>query len=56
VERWEILTKNHYDPLVDIKQEWNGLYVIHPKDKEKRKLIQEISDYFLQRNEDSIDE
>lgn len=52
IERWDILTKNDFDPVIDIKKDWQGLYQL---DTNKVKLRDGIRAYFRQRNEDSID-
>jgi hypothetical protein len=51
-ERWDILSTCGYDPDVDIKRDWQGLYTF---DKVKPKLRDLLKHYFLQRNEDSTD-
>jgi len=52
VERWEVLYSNSYDPLVDIKRDWQGVLQLSGN---KPKLRDDIRTYFRQRNEDSID-
>jgi len=49
-ERWEILTKNSFDPLSDMVLRSDGL--LQFSDKGKR-LAEPISKYFLERKEDS---
>ncbi len=49
-ERWEILTKNAFDPLTDIGIVPSGL--IHLTDAGRR-LEKDLARYFLERNEDS---
>jgi hypothetical protein len=50
VDRWQILTKNNFDPLEDIK---SNEYGVHELAGNKPKLQLEIDRYFYQRNEDS---
>jgi hypothetical protein len=52
VERWEILTRNKFCPLADLKRDWQGLYQLSDRNI---KLRDDIRDYFRARNEDSID-
>lgn len=52
VERWQILFKNNFDPELDLKRDWQGLYILTHKGERMRNDIRE---YFRQRNEDSID-
>ncbi len=52
VERWQILFQNQYDPLRDIKHDWQGLIALSGN---KPKLRDELNAYFLVRNEDSTD-
>lgn len=49
-ERWDILTKNLYDPLVDIGFTKDGVVQISEKGK---RLVASIEDYFVGREEDS---
>jgi hypothetical protein len=51
-ERWQILINNQFDPYTDLKYDWQGVLCLVGKPKLKR----DIQDYFIQRNEDSIDE
>lgn len=51
-ERWEILLGEKYDPDCDIKRDWQGLYIF---DNSKPRLRDLLKQYFVQRNEDSID-
>lgn len=52
-ERWNILVSNQYNPVTDIKKDWQGLYALSDN---KPKLKRDIQTYFILRNEDSIDE
>lgn len=52
VERWDIITRNDFDPDTDLKRDWQGLWQLTDR---KPKLRDEIRAYFRQRNEDSID-
>lgn len=49
-ERWDILTKNKYDPTVDIHKTVNGVVQLT---KEGERLLGEISEYFIGRREDN---
>jgi hypothetical protein len=51
-DRWQILVKNSYDPLYDIKKDCNNLWKL---EKNKPKLRDDIRGYLRGRNEDSID-
>lgn len=51
-ERWEILVSNNYDPDLDLKRDWQGLYILTDRNI---KLRDDIRAYFRSRNEDSID-
>lgn len=50
--RWEIMVANGYDPLTDLKKDWQG--VLRLTDQ-KPKLRDDCRSYFARRNEDSID-
>jgi hypothetical protein len=50
-ERWDILTKGQYDPSLDIHKDGIGLLQLS---KSGMRLKEEISEYFVGRNEDSI--
>lgn len=52
VDRWSILTKNNYDPYLDVYTDWQGLYRL---EDDKIQLRDDIRAYFRGRNEDSID-
>ena len=47
--RWEILINNHFDPLVDIYKDADGLWQLNDN---KPKLRDDIIRYFRERNED----
>lgn len=51
-ERWQILIENHYDPYTDTIYDAQGLIKLVGKPH----LLEEIREYFEQRNEDSIEE
>lgn len=50
--RWQILTKNKFDPYLDLSRDWQGLLRLT---KHKPLLRDDIRRYFRSRNEDSID-
>lgn len=49
-ERWEILIKNKFDPNIDLKRDWQGLYSLVD---EKWRLRDDMRKYFRARDEDS---
>jgi len=49
-ERWKILVKHHYEPENHVKYDKNGLLV--PTDKCPKELLDDIYQYFYERNED----
>jgi hypothetical protein len=51
-ERWKILVDNHFDPYLDLKKDWQGLYQLTDR---STKLRDDIRAYFKNRNEDSIE-
>jgi hypothetical protein len=53
IERWEVILNHKFNPLTDIKKDHQGLYIWAGN---KPMLEQDVADYFVQRNEDSIDE
>ncbi len=51
-DRWKIITENKYNPLKDIKRDWQGLFTLND---DNLGLREGIRSYFRSRNEDSID-
>lgn len=51
-DRWKILVRNRFDPELDLKRGWNGLYQLTDRNP---KLKRELYQYFKMRNEDSVD-
>lgn len=51
VERWHILKENNFEPSIDLKRDWNGLYQLTDT---KQKLRDQIRQYFHQRQEDLV--
>lgn len=51
-DRWKIITENKYNPLKDIKRDWQGLFQLGDTNLGLREGIR---GYFRSRNEDSID-
>jgi len=51
IGRWQILIENKFDPLTDIRRDWQGLYSLTD---DKPKLRDDCRNYFRQRNEDDI--
>lgn len=52
VERWSILQRNGFDPELDLKRDWQGLFQLTDRNP---RLRDELRHYFRARNEDSID-
>jgi hypothetical protein len=52
IDRWKILSENQYNPLLDLKRDWNGVYQLTDRNY---KLRDEIRNYFRQRDEDNLD-
>lgn len=52
LERWDIITRNQFDPSKDIHKDWQGLWQLNP---DKIQLRDDLRFYFRQRNEDSVD-
>jgi hypothetical protein len=50
VQRWDILKNNNFDPFVDLKRDYQGLWQLAGN---KPKLRDDIRKYFRQRSEDS---
>jgi len=55
VERWDVVTKNGYNPSTDIKKDSQGIMQLVVESPRQMKLRDQIRLYFRQRNEDSID-
>lgn len=51
-ERWRALVEHKFDPIADLKRDWQGLYQLNPL---KWGLRDAIRQYGRDRNEDSID-
>lgn len=51
-DRWKILVENKYDPRLDLKRDWQGLWQLTDHN---HKLRDELRAYMSARNEDSID-
>jgi hypothetical protein len=50
--RWQILVENRFDPALDLKKDWQGLWQLTDRNP---KLRDAIRNYFRSRSEDSID-
>jgi len=48
--RWKILKDNNFDPILDLKKDVQGLYIVNP---EKHQMLHELREYFKSRKEDS---
>ena len=51
-DRWEILTRNQFDPNIDLVLDANGLYQLTD---EKPQMRDDFAHYFARRNEDGVD-
>lgn len=51
-DRWKILASNNFDPDLDLKRDWQGIWQLTDRNP---KLRDDIRSYFRARNEDSID-
>jgi hypothetical protein len=51
-ERWQILTEHKFNPLTDIKKDWQGLWQLEDV---KLGFRDDLRRYFRERHEDSID-
>lgn len=54
-DRWQILVKNKFNPLTDLKCDWQGVFELEEVTTRQRELRDDIRAYFRMRNEDSID-
>lgn len=55
-DRWKILVDNQFNPDIDIKRDWQGLYQLVDRGTDRsRHLRDQLRGYFRVRNEDSID-
>jgi hypothetical protein len=56
VSRNKILTRNAFNPVTDLKRDWQGLYQLCDHgDERSLNLRDDLRGYFNQRNEDSVD-
>jgi hypothetical protein len=55
VERWGILRDFKYNPITDLKEDWQGLWQLVVEDDRQIGLRDGIRAYFRQRSEDSTD-
>jgi hypothetical protein len=51
-DRWRILVDNKFDPLLDLKKDWQGLWQLTERN---HRLRDDLRSYLASRNEDSID-
>ncbi len=55
-DRWKVLTETKFDPNRDLRADWQGLYALVDLGDERSIVLRDKSrDYYLARNEDSID-
>lgn len=50
LDRWQILDSTGYDPDLDLKRDWQGLFQLTPRSRELRNQLRA---YFRQRDEDA---
>jgi hypothetical protein len=48
-DRWGILVRNNFDPLLDLKKDWQGLWQLTDRN---HKLRDDLRAYFATRDED----
>jgi len=51
-DRWQILAKNKFDPITDLKRDWQGLWMLNG---DKPRLRDDLIKYFRTRQEDALD-
>ena len=51
-DRWKILSDNQFDPLIDIRKDWQRMWQLSGN---KIKLRDELMTYFRSRNEDGVE-
>jgi hypothetical protein len=51
-DRWRIITENHFNPLVDLKRDWQGVWQLTDKN---HRLRDELRAYFNSRDEDGTE-
>ena len=55
-DRWKILQRAQYDPMRDIKRDWQGVYqLVDDGTQRSIQLRNDLRGYFRSRNEDSVD-
>jgi hypothetical protein len=54
-DRWKILVHNNFDPKIDLKNDWQGLFQLVTEDSRQQALRDQLRAYFKQRNEDSLE-
>ena len=55
-DRCKILTDSQFDPTVDLKRDWQGLYQLADHNESRSILLRDsIRSYFRARNEDGIE-
>jgi hypothetical protein len=55
VDRWRILTENQFNPVTDLKRDWQYLWQLRVENPRQIRLRDAIRAYFRARSEDSID-
>ncbi len=50
--RWNIIRENGYDPILDLKRDHQGLYIVN---EQKGAMLNALRDYFESRKEDSME-
>lgn len=54
-DRWQILVRHQFNPLTDLKHDWQGVLELEDITPRQRQLRDDIRAYFRLRHEDSID-
>lgn len=55
-DRWKVLTETQFDPNRDLRTDWQGLYALVDLGDERSIVLRDKArDYYLSRNEDSVD-
>lgn len=55
VDRWQVLTGTQFNPVTDLKRDWQYLWQLRVEELRQIRLRDSIRAYFNQREEDSID-
>ena len=53
-DRWKVIVHNQYDPMSDIRRNWDNLWQLNVHDRRTQKLRDDLRGYFRQRDEDQL--